>query len=1312
MQVYNLLTDALSAEIGPMRTDGAAFLNENSELDKIIIGTSYGKYIVAGYNLGFGDYEILWDSGEDDQYTMETGIWDMVHIDSTTDIPIFKISEIETTNPAMPDPVDYNSWSVVDLDPYDLTGVGMNIIFGTKNGMILAANNYGEPDLVAEAHLAPINIEIDPVKWPYTSVEPLSMPLPSFASPALAIGLFNPDVDPISSDLSEASADILFAYRTNPNLDFDLLFLYLNQVDTTGELTTLVRTAKTTPKMKFTDYDSDGDFDMILSIGKLYLAECSDTMYFTLVPGYFDDINAEVNSNGWGQPDLIDLNQDGTQDIIVNHAFKYGATIYLNFGTDEIPQWEQQKSILTNNNPETNIKLMNLTDGRIIPAGDRYFTDSLYDVADLEFEKDFHLIFYNGESGSLLWAEPEYEAIDSYLVCTYPLVSRMDFSLVGLDDEYFSNIGFHVRESWNNDFDLEGWTLSIASGDIDGDGIGELIVGDYDNNMYAFEFLLDNTYKRMYQSPDLTHEEDSTESPYLYDDLEGISGEFIRKIWDHAEYLLANVDLDQDGLKEILVVANLQVHIFEDADLFGGDYLNYINTIDLRESSFEDGYGWDQLVEEKITAITSADDLDYDGNPELILAAGPYLFVLNIQNENYESCLDDGLFVTNNAIEGRYALIGNPNGGTDFRYAVINALTTGDTDEDGYKEIILGGILDKRYIYQEGFAYIYESQGGTFYKAWEAPSEVVHWNPVSTLDIDDQDYDSAQEIIIGHSQGFDIWEWQEGTDSIYFKTEYVTSNPNYPIIAPSTTHTAFDQNYSFYVERGYNSLAKGKGVLEDYTFSLYTNFSSDNIIETELYWKFYLGGAWTNGLLFITDKSYTTNLISETEPSIIALENGDFWATWRTINNIGQSQIWVREFDADDGGWQDPVEMSELTTSHRTHPKVFDYSATHIGVVYTRANSIGYAINSKETPGTSSKYWVDFPDRLGFVVQSSSITQLPSGEFVIAMSAINNLISKPDYDIWTLTIDSNFDYSETIPHQATTSYEDETNPDITYLENPTGAAVIVYENVGAPYDKRFGIVGSTNKGFSWKRQNNLGSIHEDLRRIESVESNSITWEYYNPETGIWEDISGLFAPLAISPAITALNGEGFIYTFTQAFSWVYLLRDETLGVNVGRQYYGLNLQSDWILNDLTSVVDLDVGDTDNDGRREIIVGWDSQVSVYELNSSVDAVGDQYMDYTQDWLSDPFDNEFTALTVYDTNGNGWEEIGIATKRGNVYLLENPDPSEGPLNMYLSEEVWNRDSGILPDGVATSTNIYNFDYDSWESCVEPSIIRHFC
>ena len=163
-------------------------------------------------------------------------------------------------------------------------------------------------------------------------------------------------------------------------------------------------------------------------------------------------------------------------------------------------------------------------------------------------------------------------------------------------------------------------------------------------------------------------------------------------------------------------------------------------------------------------------------------------------------------------------------------------MTLCDTDKDGYREVIIGGILDVRLMRQDGFAYIYECVGGTFQWTWSAPTEVTKWNPITVLLLDDQDYDGETEIIIGHSQGFDMWEHIPGVDDGYQKVEYVTASPNYPIMPVKTTLTAAE-TYD-HSGRSLKDVAfADSGVFDGYAWMVYEEFETN---KAEIFIKFYL----------------------------------------------------------------------------------------------------------------------------------------------------------------------------------------------------------------------------------------------------------------------------------------------------------------------------------------------------------------------------------------------------------------------------------------------------------------------------------------
>ena len=1274
-QVYNLLTEALSVTIGPLRLDGDGFLADIEEANKILIGTVVGEFIGVEYH-GASGYEIVWESGDDDRYTLGANVWDIHHIPSVRSVPTWR--HLKSPYPSWVPPgltpptgMNYNSWTYGTLEPFPWGSDKKNYFMGTDFGQIRAYNMAGDLDEDVNDDFTFIHEQLDYWAQNYTSVEVPQMISEYSCLPMVVVGSFNPEIDPYDFSGMDNRARIRFYYRLDLGLPF-MDFIDLWQLDTNGELSHLLNFAQVTPKMDFLDIDEDDDMDFVVSNGHLYLArnslvesEFTETN-FTLVRGYFDDINNLDSGKVWGQPEMFDLDSDGDLDLILSYGNKNGATCFINHGTTENPVWVEDKRVFSNPGLDSNMKYLNLTDIRIVPNTGGYSYELQSGLFGYPVEADYSMVSMNAKTNQMWWAEPRFDTSDTYIVATYPRVVTLDFSL--MKGTNYVNLGSHIHESWSNDGDLANWTLAIASGDIDGDGNGEIIVGDYDNNVYAFEHLGNNTYKRMFRSFDLNYSVNTDVSPYYYEELEGIEGNFIRKIWHHAEHLVTDCDLDQDGLKEIIVAAGLKVYIFEDKNLTGGDQLQFVYEFDLRQSDLNASSAWDWVS--GITAMGAGDDIDYDGQNELVVAAGPFLFVFNVPVGGFENTEDNDYFVTSYDLSGRYALLGNPVMESDYKYAWINALALCDTDKDGYREIILGGVHDTRYMRDNGFVYIYECRGGTFYKVWEAPEEVTYWNPVSVLKLDDQDYDGYQEIIIGHTNGFDIWEWIPGTDSKYQKVEYVTASPNYPRVPlDSVMFPGWPDDDNFAVS------SRAECDLE-----LYPDMYPPDVLLTylhsrRLYAKMYSeASGWSIGIPWSSEFSYPTPLGSlddELQPDLLFMDNDDFYMTWKVHFTNGSRKFWILWYDQSSTTYTGPVVVLTDPTLTRFYPKLVELDNNNLVFMYQRTmggrGRIWYRTISKDLSTMGSFHELDFINDEHFDIHSHSVVKLPAGDIAVAFAAKNDLLTKADYDIYSVVGTTDFNFTASIPHQATSSYEDQLYPDMDYLKNDDLTLAVTYENIGAEFEDSLGMVASSTKGAIWSIPENLNAIPDHVDRIE------------NPDQGTVEyQLAGvpLFGVRAYAPAVVALENEGFMYvnTFTHTIS-VYVILGQ-MGVwlhgPVGDIVYGINSQSDWAYNHLRNVVDLDVGDTDRDGRREVVVGFGDQVGVYEMKSSNN--GSYFMSYEEAWLSKPYENPVTGVTVYDSNGNAFPEIGVSTERGDVYVIEYLNPSEGSLDLMVSETSW--------------------------------------
>jgi hypothetical protein len=1299
VQVYNPITDALSVEIGSLKLDGDDYIDHIAELDKIIVGTITGKYLAVSWNDGLGKYELSWDSENDYGYSMGTGIWDIQAIPTTNDLPIWRdISQygnetfgnypLENWSPTSG--LDYNSWS------YGLPNYFMDLSFsyllGSKTASIHAFNFWGQNDTDVNWQFEPINDYLESQNRPYVSVE-MTSPWTNVMIQSVFVGSYNPTstIDGYGHDLNVASIDIFT--RTEISGQFTEQS-NIEDYDLTGEITALVSMATNTPKMDFADIDGDNDQEMIFSTGKLYLGKnlYSETdpheLKFTLVPGYFDEVNDLAPDKGWGQPEFWDLDRDGDHDLIISYEDGNKSTAFINRGTTYAPEWEEDSKIMALSRMDygTNDMHKNLKDPRIIPNNVDNILKWCSDLYDYGIE-DYSLVAMNGYLiNRTTWFEPLYDTADTYLVATYPELKRMEFSL--MDGTDFKNFGYQCRESWSNKDNLDDWSLTIKSADLDGDGNNEFIVGDYDNNVYAFEHMKNNNYKRMYETHDLNHSEITDQSPYLHGELEGIDGNFTKTIWDHAKHLLADVDLDQDGKKEMVIASNLQVYIFEDKGLYGGDELEFAYTFDIRDSIFLNQVGWDQVSE--ITAITQSTDLDGNNQSELVVAAGPYLFVYNVPANNFNGMEDNEIFVTSPDVNGRYNLIGNPLADDSYQYAIIQTLTTGDTDQDGYEEIIIGGINDSRAMRKDGFTFVYESHLGTFMKVWQTPVNHTFWNTINLIKIDDQDYDGNEEIIIAHENGIDIWEWIPNTDSEYYLAEYITSSPNYPNVPLTNTSLSYKGLIESYNDRWKCSIAQGKGPSENYIMEVVGQPGNSN--GPRIWYRILdkTTGVWSAHQR-VTTNGYEPSgtLDEESEPDVMCDINGTFYVVWRarTRLTIG-NYLYVSEYHSPN--WATPIILRSSAENYHS-PCMEYYNSEFLILSYVdEANErILFATYNKDShsPGGGSPD-LNYKDYTNYDVQSISFVLTPEDDYTFVFSAQYNSITKDDYDIYTFTIPREeivTIHPDQAPIRATSDTINEIYPDITYIISEEGGTLLVtYERFGELFENKIGLMASNDYGNSWEPEKTLNLVFQDLKRIEDLDHNSITWEINNEV---------IEAPFALSPSITAFPDGGFQYTY------LFTSRASNFYTDAGSKsssailsVYGSNDQSDWTRNSLHDVVDFDVGDTDGDGRKEIVVGFDHQVIIYELNSSLNTDG--MMSYKEDWVSKIFTNEFTGITISDFNGNGWEEMGISTKRGDVYLYEFMDPSEGATPLTSAGIQWSEDHNDM----GTILTMVKYDIDS--------------
>jgi len=1297
--------------------------------NKILIGTTDGRLIIFAYSSTSANYSELWDSylgrtplaSKPNLFNLKTNIWAIQNVETIGKIPTWLTTENFTYIKDFPlfynvnlTDFEYASITFTDVYAYDYLP---DLIVGTKGtdsrpGTIECLSNpqtaakfsylnywYGLPWLYNNTKL-----------WLSTAFGDINLTRPTYVNYdplELIVGYFEPgngSGNPIDggSTCRQAGLDYWEVVSSTGEWTHRIP---LTQLEVTGELQTILNRSVTLPKAALADMDGDLDLDLTITNGRIYYLENIGTLanpLFAVKKEYYREIN--MRGSQFSSPQLVDFDMDGDFDLVVSFVDKYGTTYFENTGTDKNPIWVERKKFFSN--PERNFKLYNFTDPVFYHASQLYYLIENATFPIDAFSETYHETFgttwvmsaYNNETKQIVTFFGDVNSHSRLIIGTNPRIVRLE---VALADGPLWNLGYHVFETWNNDNELDEWTLTVEIGDVDRDGKNEVIVGDFDNNLYVFEHLANNTYKRAFRTFDFNHTVESDSSPYAWQELEGLSGNFSRKIWDHVENLVVNSDLDNDALKEIIATADLSIYVFEQKISIAGipidDEFSLVWSEDLRKSK------WGQSLQEngleKINALAYCNDLDYNGLGEIIVAVGDYLFVFESRQDN---AFAEVFF--SDAPLGRYFLPGNPEvslGNSGYTGLFINTVATGDTDSDGYMEIIVGGVrnITEMEPARHGFVFILENHIGTYQLSWEAPDELTYLNPVNVIAIDDQDYDGQKELIVGHEHGIDVWEWNR-TSNEYAKMEVITSSPNYPIIDLGSLRLLRSTTFQL-AGRNSDIFQMENGTL----IQIYSEVVGGN--ETRLFFMTSNdeGLTWSLPKRLTNDTEYgTQTVLWEIQPSITEV-NGETCFAWLTLGtSSGGTPFWAIFFRYySTTGWS-PLEAPlgyDYGQFFSYSPSLYQvelpspYSGYTVAISYLYSGD-GKVHNLARLPGTG---WgvIGVVEPLPYIgseamfrYEASSIDMiaLKDGRYALAFAGRFKNETKNDYDIWVMTTNAAGGW-DLPPVRLTSKSTDEGNPSIAQLKSEDGTVIVIFESFGGLREETIQLCYSKDGGRTWSTPETMPSLPPYT--MEYV-LNGVT--YYKL---IYDEIP-VYTPQSFAPRIAARNGGGFIYSVL-AYAPVRLpLIEDIYDILVG-----VNPSSKWALNDMESVHIIGVGDTDSDGRREIAADYKNKVILFELAHS----NSSYQQHVQVWTSPELPETVTDICIGDANGNGWEEVIISAKKGNVYSYEITQTSLPNVNMLISEITgWifpYSESPIVSEGLKTG----NFDYD-----LEPELVaaRH--
>ncbi|MGQ4833878.1 MAG: PQQ-binding-like beta-propeller repeat protein [Candidatus Asgardarchaeia archaeon] len=1215
-----------------------------NESNKVIIGTVLGKLLAFKYNKNTGEYSYVWDTYSDDYYKVGTNIWFMKEIKRAGKIPTFialgyNLNGINITN-SLPSDEHFNYMASIDFD----NDGDLDYLVGTKEARVEFLDDFTTYNSTFTSNVfGSINTYYSSGMW----LSPTFANLFGSSVPYLVIGAIDPTTittDPMSGGTTSASLDIWIYDSGSGTYPYPSS---LTNYDRSHTLETILALSTTTPEAAFADMDGDGDLDMTVTNGKLYYFENignSTRPRFMNVIGYYKAINEKYSEPIRG-PQLVDFDKDGDYDIIFSFDGVAGATYFVNEGTPTSPIWVEKNRLFSNPTLNGNFAYNNLTLPIIVRAPNGSWYNSLKDAVGM----GYFIYAYNMYTKSVVTGFVDTVYPTHFIIGTNPLIKRMDFAL-STSSSTLPIFGYHIFETWSNSKELEKWTITVEHSDVDGDGRNEVIIGDFDNNLYVFEHMVNNTYKRAFRSFDLYHNLTTNLSPYAWENLEGISANFTRRIWDHVTELATNVDLDHDGFQEIVVAANLTIYVFE----FNGidDHYDLVWSINLWDTEIL----WyavtsDIFIPGEITALAVSNDLDYNGKGEIIVGLGSLLLIFESSGDNNFTEVFQNKLIPN---YGRYDLPGNPfvsvyAGRGNYDQLIINAITVDDTDNDGLKEIIMvGANATFECAGYDGFVAVIENKIGTYGLVWYAPINTTYQNEMYAVTTADQDYDGLKEIVVGHRHGVDIWEYINGTDAEYRYVEFITSSVNYPKLE---VRDLYDFVYSKTFEEPNMDILYTKN---DGIFLVYSaKFSNSTGTYVNLYMRrsFDGGKTWTAEVRVFPDNFYLQfgrhNATREYEPSLYQTKDGTIWIAWLAETHADTSpttsyDMYVARWTGSSWGLASKVGYSSIDVVR--YLSIWEYSGPEyiVGVSYVMY-FFGAGIYWQGFDGSSWSSWhliIDDQHLLynNFtIVRSADMYSLDDGSYILAFTAKYRSERKTDNDIWVMTANSSMYWSS--PQRVTDEFTEDGRPSITQLKSDDKTVMIIYQRYHSSALTDAAVVYSKNNGRTWSKPEGINVIANALKR--DCNPYSIGYSIYG------NHITKL---IVAKPVISGSPNEGFVYSGFYTLIYRYT-KPET--VTLHDIIVGVNPTSNWTHYDnIYKTQAVAVGDTDKDGRFEIALGSLNNVAVLEIVHS----GSRYMEHAQVWTLPNLQDDVMDISVGDGNGNGWPEIVFTTGKGNVYAYE--------------------------------------------------------
>ncbi|MBD3160258.1 MAG: hypothetical protein GF309_15880 [Candidatus Lokiarchaeota archaeon] len=687
------------------------------DTEEIIIGTASGA--VMAYNGETGAQ--IWESHTNTpRFSFGTGVWDIVELNEQGRMPTFVFDETVISDASIPSPtfsfVRFHGYTMGDIDGTDALDLLVTIQDGGIS-RLLYFRNTGTNDEPVWSYQSGY--------WPAHSSSDTNQ-FASWASPTLA------DLD------NDGDLDLVVVDGGN-DIDTGAHIIYIRYFERTSSSYWTERADKfpgpegladdddLLPKLSFHDMDGDGDLDLTMGLNATlyYFQHLGSGGSFSWMrdDSFYEDINEAIpNTLAFDKVAFSDFDLDNDFDLTVSHGpwlsnhsdyllYPNASwfTYFENTGTLTGPQWKRCRSMYE---PDFRGTPLDPQKGHLEISMVDMNGDGLLDIVGIQDSK----------------IQCYYASLDhnSYMVATYPYIHMLEV------DKRSTSWGYDAYDSWDNSEITDYWTYSIQFGDTDSDGKKEVIVGSFDNNIYTFEQVANNTYRRAWRSNDIVHDMTIGFNTYT--------------LWDDVRDLVLD-DQDNDGKQEIIAVAGERLLVFENVDDDSCQLIWNSGSM-IQEEMGMPSPSYSEIP--VVTEVAAHKDMDDDGQSEIVVASNEWLIVFEHEANNSYNVVWSWKHTTH---EG-----GEP---------IIHDLLTGDSDGDGKPEMLLVGADTYEDEYgtvdmAQGFLTIWETvvnetghfQDDTFQMVFDVGTLQSSYNKIRMADYDNN---GKIELFVGSGIGIDIW---------------------------------------------------------------------------------------------------------------------------------------------------------------------------------------------------------------------------------------------------------------------------------------------------------------------------------------------------------------------------------------------------------------------------------------------------------------------------------------------------------------------------------------------------------------------------